>query len=88
MTDLKYEHECGFLEGKKEGVFEGRKQGLQEGRKEGLQEGKEEGLREGHKKGISDSLLQLAKEMLADHIPLETISKYSKLSVDEIKKLQ
>ncbi len=57
MTDLKYEHECGFLEGQLAGQKEGRIAGLEEGRLAGLAAGREEGriagLEAGRKEGLA-----------------------------------
>lgn len=60
-----------------------RKKGREEGLKEGIKEGKEEGL----KKGISESKKEIAKNLLEDNIDMSLISKYTGLSVEEIKKL-
>ena len=46
MNDLKYEHECGFLEGRKEGVALGRAAGIAEGKAAGIAEGKAQARRE------------------------------------------
>ena len=40
MTDLKYEHECGYIEGHKKGRKEGRAQGRAQGREEGFNDAK------------------------------------------------
>lgn len=62
MTDLKYEHECGFAEGHEtgfsegheEGFSEGREKGFSEGREEGFAKGKEEGRQKGREEGFSE----------------------------------
>ena len=61
----------------------GREEGLKEGREEGLKEGREEGLKE----GLKESRTQIARAMLLDGQPAETVSKYTGLSADEIKAL-
>ena len=53
--------------------------GIEIGIKKGKEEGKEEGKIEGK--------MEIARKMLEDKLPLETISKYSGLTIDEIKKL-
>ena len=37
---------------------------------------------------LRESRIETAKEMLSDGVPLEKIVKYSKLSVDEVKKIR
>jgi len=48
-----------------------------------LIEGEAKGIKEGEAKGK----IEIARKMLEDKLPLEKISKYSGLSIDEIKKL-
>lgn len=52
-------------------------------RKEGLSIGRAEGRAEGD----HDRAIKVAKEMLADGMPVDKISKYTELSVDQIKAL-
>jgi predicted transposase/invertase (TIGR01784 family) len=58
---------------------EGRAEGRVEGRTEGRTEGRAEGRTEGHEED--------ARRMKADNMPIELISKYTGLTVDEIEKL-
>ena len=58
---------------------EGRLEGKAEGRVEGRAEGRAEGIAEGHEED--------ARRMKADNMPIELISKYTGLTVDEIEKL-
>ena len=60
----------------------------QEGIKEGLEKGKEEGLKEGLDKGLKEGKIEMAKNMLKDNVDINIISKYSGLSIDEIKNLK
>ena len=53
------------------------------GKKEGKKEGKEEGIKEGT---VSEKKT-IAKSMLKDNIPIEQISKYTGLSINEITAL-
>lgn len=80
MTDLKYEHECGFLEGEragfskgfengrvsglKEGRAAGHAAGLEEGRAAGLEEGRAAGLEEGRVAGLEEGKLEVAKMLV------------------------
>jgi len=54
------------------------------GKEEGLKEGKEEGLKEGEK----NKSIEIAKNMLKDNVDINVISKYSGLSIYEIKNLK
>ena len=45
------------------------------------------GLEEGIEKGKKDKQIEIAKTMLKDNIPVETISKYTNLSIEEIKNI-
>ncbi len=53
-------------------------------KEEGLQEGIEKGKIEGEKQ----KSIEIAKELLEDGMPLEKISKITKLSIDEIEKIK
>ena len=46
------------------------------------------GHAKGHAEGDLDRALKVAKEMLADGMPIEKISKYTKLSVEQIEALK
>ena len=48
---------------------------------------KDEGIREGIKQGTITKAREIAKAMLEDNIDIETISKYTNLSIEEIQKL-
>jgi len=52
-----------------------------------IRDAEAKGKIEGIKDGKIKEKIEVARKMLADKLPLETISKYSDLSVDEIKKL-
>jgi predicted transposase/invertase (TIGR01784 family) len=52
------------------------------------EEGRQEGLQKGMEKGIKIGLLQTAKNLFAANMPIEEVSKYTGLSVDELKDLQ
>lgn len=59
---------------------EGRKQGLAEGREQGLAEGKAEGETKG-KRLVAE---EIAKKMLKDDMSVETVSRYSGLTEEEV----
>lgn len=56
-------------------------------RQEGREEGRAEGRVEGREEGQRLALEATARRMLADHVPMETIAKYSGLSEEQIKAL-
>ena len=64
-----------------------RKEGLSIGLAEGRAEGLAEGRAEGRAEGDQDRAIKVAKGMLADGIPIDKISKYTELSVDQIEAL-
>ena len=47
----------------------------------------EKGFLEGFKKGMAKCAREIAKRLIADGIPLEKVSKFSKLSMEIIEKL-
>ncbi len=62
--------------------------GKEEGKAEGLKEGEEKGKIEGISIGELQEKRKIAKSMLEENIPIETISKITGLSQEEIKKLK
>ena len=58
--------------------------GLRIGREEGIHKGREEGRKE----GINERNIEIAKAMVKDEVNVETISKYTGLSVKEITNLE
>ena len=46
------------------------------------------GFKEGSKQGFKDSQVNIAKEMLKDKVDIETIAKYTSLSVKQIDALK
>ena len=65
------------------GMKKGLAEGLEKGRAEGLAEGRAEGRAEGEE----NAKIATAKRMLADGLPVETIAKYSELSVERVMEL-
>ena len=55
----------------------------QKGRSEGKAEGLAEGLAEGH----DEEKIETARRMLTDKLPVETIMKYTGLSVEQLREL-
>ena len=65
----------------------GQKMMLNREREEGIKEGKAEGIKEGIKEGIEKRNYTIAKSMKKDGADINLISKYTGLTIDEIKKL-
>ena len=63
--------------------IKGRKEGREEGRAEGLVEGRAEGRAEGEQ----SKAYEIARQMLADGFSIDMISKYTKLSSEEIEQI-
>jgi predicted transposase/invertase (TIGR01784 family) len=57
-------------------------------RKKGFEQGFEQGLSEGLSKGLSKGRAEIAKKMLESNFDLETISKISGFSLDDIESLR
>jgi len=66
---------------------EAREEGLKEGRTEGLKEGREKGKQEGKLEGIKEGIKETAKKMKQEKISIETISKITGLSLEEIENI-
>ena len=67
---------------------QGREQGLEEGLKQGLKQGREEGRKEGREEGRELGRSEMVKAMLRNGADLETLSRLTGLSVEEIKSFQ
>ena len=83
--------EEGIKEGKLAGIREGKLEGIKEGIEKGIKEGKLEGIREGKLEGIKEGRhaeqISMAIAMKKDGADINLISKYTGLSIDEIRKL-
>ena len=80
--------EHGIKKGKKEGIEIGREQGIEIGKEQGIEIGKEQGIEIGKEQGIEQNKKEIANSMLKENIPIETIMKVTKLSREEIEKLE
>ena len=58
------------------------------GMEKGMKKGIEKGIKEGIEKGKKEEKIEIAKNALNDGINIETISKITGLSIEEIEKLQ
>ena len=62
--------------------------GLKLGHSEGLKEGLEKGHKQGIEQGKKENNLAIAKKMLEEKIPLETIIKITNLSKGDVENLK
>ena len=53
----------------------------------GIKEGIKEGIEQGIKEGIEQNRCEMIINMYKDKMPIETIAKYSNLSIKEIKNI-
>ena len=60
---------------------------FKQGKEDGLIEGKEAGLIEGEKKGKKSGITSVAKNMIAEGMNIDLISKLTKLSKSQISRL-
>ena len=74
----------GRKEGRAEGIAEGHAAGLSQGRAEGIAIGEQRGLEKGERKKAID----MARSMIADNFPYNTIAKHTGLSLAEIQALR
>ena len=65
-----------------------RDQGYRDGLSQGKVEGREEGKAEGISEGKNERNIEIARNMLKDNISVESISKYTDLSINEINSLK
>lgn len=62
--------------------------GFNKGYADGQAAGQLEGHAEGRAEGRAEMTKEIAKEMLADGMPVDKISKYTDLSIEEIEALK
>ena len=71
-------------QGYRDGLSQGKAEGFSQGKVEGREEGKAEGISEGK----NERNIEIARNMLKDNISVESISKYTDLSINEINSLK
>lgn len=69
-------------------IAEGELKGKTEGRMIGIIEGKKEGLIEGKKKGKIEGKTEIARNAIAENIPLDIIIRLTGLTAEELEKLK
>ena len=66
---------------------EGMERGLERGRAEGMERGMKRGRAEGMEQGREQGKVDIVLEMLRDKLPLETIARISKFSMERVQEL-
>ena len=77
-----------FDAGKDIGFKSGEEHGIKKGKTEGIEIGREQGIEIGKEQGIEQNKKEIANSMLKEKMPIETIMKVTKLSREEIEKLE
>jgi predicted transposase/invertase (TIGR01784 family) len=85
---LDFRYAEGIQEGIEKGIQEGMEKGMMEGIEKGIQEGLEKGIQEGMEKGIEREREEIARNALAQGVPLETILAITGLDEETIKNIQ
>lgn len=62
--------------------------GFKSGEEHGIKKGKKEGIEIGREQGIEQNKKEIANSMLKEKMPIETIMKVTKLSREEIEKIE
>ena len=62
-------------------------EGIQIGRDQGIQIGRDQGIQIGIEKGRQQTLASVARNMKAQHVPLDVIASSTGLSIQEIENL-
>ena len=70
-----------------EGMERGRAEGMKRGRAEGMERGRAEGMKRGRAEGMEQGKVDIVLEMLRDKLPLETIARISKFSMERVQEL-
>lgn len=85
--DIKNSIDTAREEGLAKGREEGLAEGLAKGREEGIAKGREEGLAKGREEGQKESLLKVAKKLLATGMDPKSIAEMTGLSPHEVELL-
>ncbi|MGP1439112.1 MAG: Rpn family recombination-promoting nuclease/putative transposase [Treponema sp.] len=82
-SDILTEMEINYNEGIKKGI----EKGIEQGREEGIEQGREEGIEQGREEGSYAKAVETARQCLILKMEIETISKITGLTREEIEKL-
>ena len=64
-----------------------RQEAYEDGIEQGIQQGITQGIEQGITQGSQQKAIETAKNMLKDNLDIQTILKYTGLSIEEIKSL-
>ena len=67
--------------------FDTEQRGYKEGVEAGISQGIQQGIAHGITQGSQQKAIETAKNMLKDNLDIQTILKYTGLSIEEIKSL-
>ena len=74
-------------EGIKQGIQQGLELGIQQGIEQGIEKGMAQGIEKGMAQGIEKEKMATIQSMYAEGLPIETIAKCVRLSVNEVKEV-
>ncbi|WP_428667936.1 Rpn family recombination-promoting nuclease/putative transposase [Runella sp.] len=86
--DLKNVIDTAIAEGELKGELKGKTEGMMIGLIEGKREGKIEGKIEGKLEGKIEGKIEIARNALAENIPLDIISRLTGFTIEELTKLK
>ena len=72
---------------KRKSLKEGLKQGIQQGIEQGIEQGIQQGIEQGIEQGINITKKEMIINMYNDNLPMNVISKYTNLSVQEVEEI-
>ena len=61
---------------------------INEAKNEGISEGLEKGIVQGISKGEKSKSIDIARNMIKDNVPIDVISRYTSLSIEEIQNIK
>lgn len=87
MENLSYQRSV-FNTSRFEGYEEGMEKGMEKGMERGMKKGIEKGIEQGIEQGLQAKAIQIAKNLLALNMPIDTIANATGLAAEEIEKLK
>ena len=88
MCELFQKHDNDLnKKGMKQGEAKGRAEGMKQGEAKGEAKGKAEGEKCGLAKGMAQKALDIAKNLIAMHMPEEDVAKATGLSLKQVQAL-
>ena len=88
MCELFQKHDNDLIKkGMKQGEAKGRAEGMKQGEAKGEAKGKAEGEKCGLAKGMAQKALDIAKNLIAMHMPEEDVAKATGLSLKQVQAL-